>query len=144
MVAALVVSMTPHPAAGPSAVSATTAPATADADGESVREVTVRSARISSFPAIPNAVAAAPLLGSQLRDSGHRQPTVLPDLDDRVLVVTDHVAYAVPWRDVAWLGVDGDAIVVDADGVVVARIDSGRLIVTADALVGAAVSLADD
>lgn len=141
MVAALVVAMTPRESTAPAAVSATTVAAT----DPSARAVD-RTARIASAPAIPTAIvdvagAHAALAGGSLPDAS--AAAVLPDLDDEVVVLTDHVAYALPWRDVALLSVE-DAVVVDADGAIVARFESGRLVVSADAVVGAALTVAED
>lgn len=134
MVAAFVVAMTPRHSASPLAVSATTSPAVTAVGGGA------DAARIASFPAIPNAIAAVP--NSTARDRA-TTAAVLPDLDDDVLVVTDHVAYALPWRDVALLEVD-DAVVIGADGSVVARFVDGRFVPSADAVVGAALTVEDD
>ncbi len=135
MVAALVVSMTPRRSASPLAVSATTAPAGPSPDGAEADA----ASRIASFPAIPSAIAAVPVSTRRAEDAA----AVLPDLDDEVLVVTDHVAYALAWREVAWLDVD-DAIVLGADGAIVARFEDGRFVVTADAVVGAALTVTED
>lgn len=144
LVAALVIATTPRNRANPVAVSATTMPSPDDASGRPTIDAAARSIRLASFTAIPTAIAAVPGTADRsTRSAGTDTPTVLPDLDDQVLVVTPSVAWAVPWRDVAWLRVDGDASVLAADGSVVARFDDGRLVVSADALVGAAVAVDD-
>jgi hypothetical protein len=87
--------------------------------------------------AIPSALADVP--AAAFHSTGSSDPqAVLPDLHDQVLVLTDQYAYSVAWSDVARLDVAGDAVVVRADGAIVARFIHGRLIVSHDSLVGSA------
>ncbi|NND75808.1 MAG: hypothetical protein HKN44_12460 [Ilumatobacter sp.] len=146
MVAALVVAMTPQRSGSPLAVSATTGPAvSADGRGDAPDDAD-RAARIASVKAIPNAIVDVPGTHGRPRPStgvDQDATAVLPDLDDEVLVLTENVAYALPWSEVAWLEID-DAVVVNSDGAIVARFEAGRLIVAADAVVGAALTVTDD
>lgn len=145
MVATLVVTLTPRRHAAPLAISSTTAPSAerAIAASQPVIDadvgITTRAAQISSFKAIPSA-----LVSVTNAEGAEDSSTILPDLDDPVFVLTADFAYAVPWRDVAWLTVAREAVVVDADGSVIARFDDGRLVVTADAKVGSALALTED
>lgn len=146
LVAALVVSMTPRSdTSGPIAVSATTTPAAtqsikAAADSAVAAAASIRSARLTTFAPIPAAIADVPAaaFGSGLATDTSR--VVLPDLDDEVLVLTESYAYSVAWRDAARLDVE-DGIVIARDGELVARFTEGRLVVSHDLLIGAALSV---
>jgi hypothetical protein len=147
LVAALIITFTPRNTTTTAAISATTAPAastlreaanTAIAAAESIREST-----LSGATAIPNAIAAVPpaAFRAESFDLLAETRAVLPDLDDRVTVLTAQFAYSVAWRDVSRLNVTDDAIVVDDEGVIVARIDDGHFIMSHDLLVGASITL---
>jgi hypothetical protein len=153
LVAALVVSMTPRRASNPLAISGTTAPGISQsvraagniAGNELANAATsFRSPRIVSFNAIPNAIAAVPNAATPIGFATETASAILPELSDDVLVLTGHSAYAVPWSEVALLALDDDAIVVAADGSIIAKVIDGRLVVTADAKVGSAIALGND
>lgn len=146
LVAVLVISLTPRSdISGPIAVSATTTPAAAQsiraaADSAVAAAASIRSAGLSTFAPIPAAIADVPAAAFASSRSTDTSRAVLPDLDDEVLVLTDTHAYSVAWRDAARLDVD-DGIVIARDGVLVARFTEGRLVVSHDLLIGAALSL---
>lgn len=153
MVAVMVVVVTPRRTSNPSAISATTAPGAIrlvrpDSAPASRTTPDLQPTRIAAFTAIPTAIAAVPTpetpVGFTRDVSLVAEPTVLPDLSDRVVVLTDQFAYALRWRDVAWLSVSGDAAVLAADGSLVARFINGQLIVTADTKTGSALAAASD
>ena len=147
LVAALIITLTPRQTTTTSTISATTVPAasalrdaasTAVAAAESIRTTT-----LSGATAIPNAIADVPPAAFRPTASDVRTEAraVLPDLDDRVTVLTEQFAYSVAWRDVNRLHLSENAIVVDHEGTIVARIDDGRLIASHDLLVGASISV---
>lgn len=129
MVVVMIVAMTPRPAAGPQAISATTRPASAPAAIDEQQVVTAsRTARLATFAPIPNAIAAAPVA---------RQNTIviaraLPLDDEAVLVKTDHVTYRLGWSDVEFLGLDDRAVVLNDRGELIARIVDGDIVVLVD------------
>lgn len=154
MVAALVVAVTPR-STNPLAVSATTAPSSgrtiqaaagageAEPGGEidvAFAVSAVRSTRIASFTAIPNAIVAVPAEMTSVGRSREAAPATLPDLADKVLVLTDEFAYEVPWSDVALMSF-ARADVLAHDGSIVARFVDGHLVVTADSKVGSPIAL---
>ena len=147
LVAALVITLTPRQTTTTAAISATTVPATSmlrDASSTAVAAAhSIRTSTLSGATAIPNAIADVPpeAFRSVPFDVLSESRAVLPDLHDRVTVLTEHFAYSVAWRDVSRLQLTEDAIVVDHDGVIVAHIDDGRFIVSHDLLVGASISL---
>lgn len=147
LVAALVITLTPRQGATTTAITATTVPATSalrDAANTAVAAAeAIRSSALSGATAIPSAIAAVPPAAFRLAalDEGTETRAVLPDLDDRVTVLTEHVAYAVAWRDVSRLDLVDDAIVVDHEGTIVARITDGQFIVSHDLLVGASITV---
>ncbi len=98
---------------------------------------------LSAATAIPNAIADVPSAAfrSTPSDGNTEDRAVLPDLEDRVTVLTEQFAYSVAWRDVSRFNLAENAIVVDHEGTIVARIDDGRLTVSHDLLVGASISL---
>ncbi|WP_394944003.1 hypothetical protein [uncultured Ilumatobacter sp.] len=143
LIAALVVTITPGGSTdAPIAVSASTSPPVrasirAAANTAIAAAETIRSIRLVEATAIPSALADVP--AAAFHSTGSSDPqAVLPDLHDQVLVLTDQYAYSVAWSDVARLDVAGDAVVVRADGAIVARFIHGRLIVSHDSLVGSA------
>lgn len=146
LVAALVVTLTPQQTATTASMSATTVPAPSrfsDAATSAVEAAkSIRASTLAAATAIPNAIADVPEAAIRRLTADDVAPTraVLPDLDDHVTVLTEHFAYSVTWREVGRLLAD-DAIVVDNDGVIVGRIDDGRLIVSHDMVVGAWVSV---
>ena len=119
----MVVAMTPRPTNGPVAVSATTTPVGGLDDGRS--DAVPRSIAAASFTAVPNAIAATPIV----RQSAVEVAAVMPDLDDLVLVYTPDVTYRMKWADLAFLGLDESALVLDADGRLVARLDGDDIVV---------------
>jgi hypothetical protein len=145
LIAALVVTVTPDRSTdAPIAVSASTSPPVREASRAAARTAiaaaeTIRSIRLVEATAIPRAIADVPAAAYRSTDSSDPQ-AVLPDLHDRVLVVTDQYAYSVTWSDVARLDVAGDAVVVRDNGAIVARFSNGRLIVSHDSLVGSALA----
>lgn len=145
LIAALVVTVTPGGSAdAPIAVSASTSPPVresirAAANTAVAAAETIRSIRLVEATAIPSAIADVPAAAYRLTGASDPQ-AVLPDLHDQVLVLTDQYAYSVAWSDVARLDVAGDAVVVRANGEIVARFSNGRLIVSHDSLVGSALA----
>lgn len=129
MVVVMIVAMTPRPASGPEAISATTRPATAQPVADQQRVVTAsRTAQLASFAPIPNAIAAAPVA---------RQNTIviaraLPLDHEAVLVKTDQVTYRLGWSDVGYLGLDDRAVVLNDRGELIARIVDGDIVVLVD------------
>ena len=139
LIAALVVTVTPGGSIdAPIAVSASTSPPVRAAASTAIAAAeTIRSIRLVEATAIPSAIADVPV--AAYRSTGSSDPeAVLPDLHDQVLVLTDQYAYSVAWSDVARLDVEGDAVVVRANGEIVARFNDGRLIVSHDSVVGSA------
>jgi hypothetical protein len=149
LVAALAITLTPRQAATTTAISATTVPAASasalqDAASTAVAAAeSIRMSMLSGATAIPNAIADVPSAAFRPTSSGGNTEhgAVLPDLEDRVTVLTEQFAYSVAWRDVSTLDLAGIAIVVDHEGTIVARIDDGRLIVSYDLLVGASINV---
>ena len=146
MVAAMVVALTPRQTASTAtSITATTVPTAASlSDAVNTAVVAAESIRkgpLAGITGIPQAIADVPALSSRSAATGEAAQAVLPDLDDRVTVVTEQLVYAVAWRDVARLDLSADAVVVDDDGHIVARIEDGRLIVSHDLLVGASISV---
>lgn len=145
LIAALVVTVTPDRSTdAPIAVSASTSPPVWEASRAAAHTAiaaaeTIRSIRLVEATAIPRAIADVPAAAYRSTDLSDPQ-AVLPDLHDQVLVLTDQYAYSVVWRDVTRLGVAGDAVVVLANGAIVARFNDGRLIVSHDSLVGSALA----
>jgi hypothetical protein len=153
LLAVMVVVVTPRRTSNPSAISATTAPGVTRSVRSNTAPISraapdVQPTRIAAFTAIPTAIAAVPapatLIGLTRDVSLVAEPTVLPDLSDRVVVLTDQFAYSLRWRDVAWLSISGDAAVLATDGSLVARFIGGQLIVTADTKTGSALAAASD
>ncbi|MEZ7962692.1 MAG: hypothetical protein QMC04_12245 [Ilumatobacter sp.] len=139
LIAALVVTVTPGGSIdAPIAVSASTSPPVRAAESTAIAAAeTIRSIRLVEATAIPSAIADVPV--AAYRSTGSSDPeAVLPDLHDQVLVLTDQYAYSVAWSGVARLDVEGDAVVVRANGEIVARFKDGRLIVSHDSVVGSA------
>ncbi len=134
LLVATVVAMTPRPAAGPNAISATTKPALAQAaaspaatGGTQIISAS-RAPRLASFAPIPNAIAAAPV---------GRENTVvvaasLPSDGEVVHVTTESVTYRVEWADIAFLELYERALVLNGRGELVARIVDGDIVVLAD------------
>jgi len=146
LVATMVVALTPRQTASTTtAITATTVPTTASlSDATNTAVVAAESIRrspLAGITGIPQAIAQVPVLSARSVPSGDTAQAVLPDLDDRVTVLTEQLVYAVAWRDVARIDLTANAIVVDDDGHVVARIDDGQLIVSHDLLVGASISV---
>ena len=145
MVATMVVALTPRESTTTAtAITATTVPVSSLQEASNTAVVAAKSIRSSSlagFTAIPNAIANIPAAVSRSLTSDDSTQAVLPDLDDRVTVLTEQYVYAVAWRDVTRIDATTDAVVIDKDGYVVARIEGGRLIVSHDLLVGASLSL---
>jgi hypothetical protein len=145
MVATMVVALTPRQnAATTTAISATTLPAALLSDSEHTAVAaaeSIRTSRLAGITAIPQAIANIPSAASRLSSSDDPAQVILPDLDDRVTVLTDQFAYAVAWRDVTRIDVTTDAVVIDNAGYVVARMEGGRLIMSHDLLVGASLSV---
>ena len=104
---------------------------------------TIRTIMLSGAMAVPNAIADVPSAAfrSTPSDGNTEVQAVLPDLHDRVIVLTEQFAYSVAWRDVSRLNLTEAAIVVDHEGTIVGHLDAGRLIVSHDLLVGASISL---
>ena len=147
LVAVWVITLTPRQSAPSTAISATTVPASSVlGDAASTAVATAESMRTSTLSgalAIPSAIADVPPAAFRSTSASVRRdaPAVLPDLDDRVTVLTEQFVYSVAWRDVSRLDVARDAIVVDDEGTIVARIDDGQFIASHDLLVGASISL---
>jgi hypothetical protein len=145
MVAPMVVALTPRQnAATTTAIGATTLPTALLSDSENTAVAaaeSIRTSRLAGITAIPQAIANIPLAASLLSSSDDPTQVVLPDLDDRVTVLTDQFAYAVAWRDVTRIDVTTGAVVIDNAGFVVARMEDGRLIMSHDLLVGASLSV---
>jgi hypothetical protein len=145
MVATMVVALTPRESTTTAtAITATTVPASSlreDSNTAVVAAKSIRSSRLAGFTAIPNAIANIPAAVSRSFDSNDSTQAVLPDLDDRVTVLTEQYVYAVAWRDVTRIDATTDAVVIDKAGYVVAHIEGGRLIVSHDLLVGASLSV---
>jgi hypothetical protein len=145
MVATMVVALTPRQnAATTTAIGATTLPTALLSDSENTAVAaaeSIRTSRLAGITAIPQAIANIPLAASLLSSSDDPTQVVLPDLDDRVTVLTDQFAYAVAWRDVTRIDVTTGAVVIDNAGFVVARMEDGRLIMSHDLLVGASLSV---
>ena len=83
---------------------------------------------MASFTPIPNAIAAAPVAGQNTVEIARS----IPDADDVVLVRTDRVTYRVAWADLVFLYLDERAIVVDRAGDLVARIESGQIVLAVE------------
>jgi len=147
LVAALAITLTPRQTTTTTAISATTVPAASalrDAAGTAVPTAeTIRTIMLSGAMAVPNAIADVPSAAfrSTPSDGNTEVQAVLPDLHDRVIVLTEQFAYSVAWRDVSRLNLTEAAIVVDHEGTIVGHLDAGRLIVSHDLLVGASISL---
>ncbi len=149
MVATMVVALTPRQNdATTTAITATTVPASSLRGAANVSVAaaeSIRTSRLSGFTAIPNAIADIPAAASRTftRSSSNAESerVVLPDLDDRVTVLTEQYVYAVAWRDVSRIDATADAVVIDEAGFVVARIIDGRLVVSHDLVVGASLSV---
>ncbi len=145
LVAAFFIAVTPRQNNPTAAISATTVPARSalrDATTAAVAAAeSIRTSKLAGVTAIPSAIADVPSAAFRSVAFGTEGRAVLPDLDDRVTVLTEQFAYSVAWRDVARLDLDGaDAVVVDDDGAVVARIHDGRLTVSHDLLVGSSIT----
>ena len=144
MVATMVVALTPRQDTATTAISATTVPASSlrgSANAAVAAAESIRTSRLSGLTAIPNAIAAIPAAVTRSSTNTESERVVLPDLDDRVIVLTDQYVYAVAWRDVSRIDATADAVVIDEAGFVVARIVDGRLIVSHDLVVGASLSV---
>ena len=147
LVAALAITLTPRQTTTTTAISATTVPSASalrDDGGTAVATAeTIRTIMLSGATAVPNAIADVPSAAFRSpRATGTlRFEAVLPDLHDRVTVLTEQFAYSVAWRDVSRLNLTEAAIVVDHEGTIVGHLDAGRLIVSHDLLVGASISL---
>jgi hypothetical protein len=140
-VAAFVVAMTPTPASGPIAVSATTSPRllsttlAADAPrspvaaplGISASQLS-SSTLLTSFAAFPHAVTSGPDLSLDGAGVAER----MPDPDDPVYVRTDAVTYELPWGQVETMAVSDGTVVFDHDGELVAHVVGGELITIVD------------
>ena len=145
MVATMVVALNPgQNNTTTTAITATTVPAPSLREAANTAVVaakSIRSSRLAGFTAIPNAIANIPTAVSRSSGDDDSTRVVLPDLDDRVTVLTEQFVYAVAWRDVTQIDATTDAVVIDEAGFVVARIEDGRLIVSHDLLVGASLSV---
>lgn len=141
----MVVALTPRQnTATTTASSATTLPASLLSDAENTAVAaaeSIRTSRLADVTAIPYAIAIVPIAASMLSSSDDPNQVILPDLDDRVTVLTDQFAYVVAWRDVTLIDAATEAVVIDDGGDVVARMKDGRLIMSHDLLVGAAFSV---
>jgi hypothetical protein len=145
MVATMIVALTPRESTTTeTAITATTVPASSLQEASNTAVVaakSIRTSRLTGFTAIPNAIANIPAAVSLSLTGDNSTQAVLPDLDDRVTVLTEQYVYAVAWRDVTRIDATTDAVVIDEDGYVVALIEGGRLIVSHDLLVGASLSV---
>ena len=147
LIATLVITLTPRQTETTTAIPATTVPSASSLrDGGGIAVATAESIRtimLSGATAVPNAIADVPpaAFRSPPGNGNTEVEAVLPDLDDRVTVLTEQFAYSVAWRDVSRLNLTEAAIVVDHEGTVVGHLDAGRLIVSHDLLVGSSISL---
>jgi len=146
MVAAMVVALSPQQApTTTTALSATTIPAAASvANTDNVAVIaaeSIRTSRLAGITAIPQGIADVPPGMVRRSVAGEEMQAILPDLDDQVTVLTEQFVYPVAWRDVTRIDLTADAVVVDSNGVVVALIVDGRLVVSHDLLVGASITV---
>ncbi len=145
MVATMAVALTPRQGTTTTtAITATTVPGSPLRDAANTAVVaakSLRSSRLAGFTAIPNAIADIPAAVSRSSAGADPIRVVLPDLDDRVTVLTEQFVYSVAWRDVTRIHATTDGVVIDEAGFVVARIVEGRLIVSPDLVVGASLSV---
>jgi hypothetical protein len=131
-VAVMVVAMTPRPASGPVALSATTTPITArpiieppsSATPPTPIEVRPRAALLTSFVAFPHTVTAAPQLDVDRTDVADSPPAD----DDMVFLRTEAVTYRLSWGEAQQMTVPDGSVVFDADGELVARVNHGDLL----------------
>lgn len=147
LVAALAITLTPRQTTTTTAISATTMPsASALPDGGNTTFATaepIRTIMLSGATAVPSAIADVPSAAfrSPPTNGNTELEAVLPDLHDRVTVLTEKFAYSVAWRDVSHLNLTESAIVIDHEGMIVGHLNAGRLTVSHDLRVGATVSL---
>ena len=133
LVVAMIVAVTPRQSDGPVAVSATTTPATPATSASPTTsppdaQASTPAVQLVSIAAIPNAVAAGPVGARAARAVADD----LPDANDPVLVRTDSVTYRIAWADLARIELAEDAVVIDRNGEMVARIEDGEIVVVAD------------
>jgi hypothetical protein len=136
-VVTLVVAMTPRPASGPLALSATTTPISASARTVSVPTATPAgvavpripvAALLTSFAAFPHAVTSGPQLtldGTDIADE-------LPDDADMVFVRTEAVTYELRWDQVPAMSAPDGTVVFDTDGDLLAHVARGELVTLVD------------
>lgn len=127
-VAALVVVVTPRPAAGPLSISATTSPVVRVLSPDPAPFQATLPARptvrlVSSFTAYPHSIASASVAdvdGTSVADEE-------PSASAAVLVRTDKVTYRLKWSQVPMLSAPDGTVVYDLDGQVVGRFIGGEL-----------------
>jgi hypothetical protein len=148
MIVAIVVSATPSPSDGPTALSATTAPIVAFSpaglddlgdvatiDEPLVHRSTTRNTvsvaqtlLLVSMTAIPNEIASAPAFIAKAPIVAEQ----LPGSRDAVVIQTDDVTYHCTWGVVELLEMPDGTMILDDQGELVAHVDEGEFIARAD------------